>query len=560
MREPLECAWNDRMVRRQQQQQQQPFTTTARLERDTGIRTFTIPRTNNNNDNNQDEEEEDEIRHLHATTRAMANVLLLTGGSVPNHNNNHNNNNKKMSNSSQSSSVSSSPDDNDSVSYDSYATFRRALSQAITLLESHAPTPQAQGTALLLYLQQQQQQHQQHQYKPQLNRQVLRIGIAGPPGAGKSTLIEALGLHVLSSSLSSSSDETLNPAGTSTHSSSSSSSLSFLQLAVLCVDPSSVVSGGSILGDVTRMPQLARHPAVLVRPVPSSAGTLGGLAGSKTYDTVQLLTTVLESQAQLQQQQAQQQQQQQQQAHRLEDHVNTEEGPDSIKTTDGSSDSSTSNNTTTSSVVPPPPVLLIETVGVGQSEVHVSQVSDVTLLLIPPGGGDALQGAKKGILEVADVVCVTKADGALESVAQTTAADYQAALSVSSQLSSSSCHHHSSPRVRTVSAHTGQGLADLWTALCQVAAHRQRSGAWETRRRAQNDYWMWHALGAQVQQHVQTTLLPPQQQQNDKNDNDDPPLPARVAATRLFQTVFGGTTNDDDDKTGSTTKKKPPSS
>ncbi|KAL7580565.1 hypothetical protein ACA910_003687 [Epithemia clementina (nom. ined.)] len=441
--------------------------------------------------------------------------------------------------------------------------YRRALSQAITLLESQAPARQEQGNALLLYLQkkkmkkkqpqqqqerilpqkiQQQQQQQEEEEKQEWQQQRQHntklplssslssysyssfcIGIAGPPGVGKSTLIEALGRHILSSFVSPEGDDSshtnhdynntnsndsndnnnksLENDGLSTSSSSLSSS-SWFRLAVLCVDPSSVLSGGSILGDATRMPSLTQHEHVLVRPVPSSMGTLGGLAGSRTWDVVQLF------------------------------------GLSNI------------------------PVILLETVGLGQSEVDVAHVADVTVLLLPPGGGDALQGAKKGILEVANVVCVTKADGETEALAQRTAAEYQSALGLtqwtrqenrrrtSHHAADNNDRHHQDQepsKVLLVSSATGRGVPELWQTLVTLQ-QRQRNDqgtTWQNVRQSQAEYWMWQSFTAQVQRYVREQWQ--QQQQHDQDHHhhnlDLSKLPARVAASRLFRQLFSSSSS-----------------
>ena len=199
---------------------------------------------------------------------------------------------------------------------------RRALARAITLAESTRPDHRADAEALLAAV------------LPHTGGSV-RIGISGAPGAGKSTFIEALGLHVIAQG----------------H-----------RVAVLAVDPSSTRSGGSILGDKTRMEELTRSPAAFVRPSPTG-GTLGGVA-RRTREVLLLCEAA---------------------------------GFD---------------------------VVLVETVGVGQSEVAVSAMVDLFLVLVAPGAGDELQGIKRGIMELADLVVVNKADGDLAAAATATASDY----------------------------------------------------------------------------------------------------------------------------------------
>ncbi|HEX6102539.1 MAG TPA: methylmalonyl Co-A mutase-associated GTPase MeaB, partial [Alphaproteobacteria bacterium] len=231
---------------------------------------------------------------------------------------------------------------------------RRALARAITLVESTRPEDRAPAEALMAAL-------------PQSSVESLRIGIAGAPGVGKSTLIETLGLHALGQG----------------H-----------RLAVLAVDPSSPVSGGSILGDKTRMAELSRAPAAFIRPSPA-AGRLGGVA-RRTAEAVRLCEAA---------------------------------GYDRI---------------------------IVETVGLGQSETAISGLVDLVLLLVPPGGGDELQGIKRGIMETADILAVTKADGAMLEEAGRTAAEYQHALRLIRP------EGPWTPTVRTCSALTGVGIAELW--------------------------------------------------------------------------------------------------
>ena len=235
---------------------------------------------------------------------------------------------------------------------------RRALARGITLVESTRADDRDAADALLT------------EVMPETGRAV-RIGISGSPGSGKSTLIEALGLHVVD-------------AG---H-----------RVAVLAVDPSSSRTGGSILGDKTRMELLSRHPAAFVRPSPAGT-TLGGVA-RRTREAMLLCEA---------------------------------SGFD---------------------------VVMVETVGVGQSETAVADMVDCFVLLIAPGGGDELQGIKRGIVELADIVAVNKADGALESVATATASDYAAALHLVRPRSASW-----TPRVVLCSALEQRGVDALWDAI-----------------------------------------------------------------------------------------------
>ncbi len=243
---------------------------------------------------------------------------------------------------------------------------RRALARAITLVEStradHRETAEHLVAALL----------------PDTGR-AIRVGISGPPGAGKSTFIEAFGLHLLE-------------AGR--------------KPAVLAVDPSSPVSGGSILGDKTRMEYLSRDERAFIRPSPSG-GTLGGVA-RRTREAALVCEAA---------------------------------GFDT---------------------------LLIETVGVGQSETAVAEMVDLFMLLLPPAGGDELQGIKKGIVELADLVVINKDDGDLAPAAGRTAAEYGAALHML-RPASSAWH----PPVLRVSALHRKGMETVWG---QVLAHRDALG------------------------------------------------------------------------------------
>ena len=264
---------------------------------------------------------------------------------------------------------------------------RAALGRAITLVESTRAEDRPAADALL------------HALLPHAGG-ALRVGISGAPGVGKSTLIEVLGKH-------------LTQAG---H-----------RVAVLAVDPSSVRSGGSILGDKTRMVELARDPSAFIRPSP--AGTsLGGVA-RRTRETIAVCEAA---------------------------------GFD---------------------------VVIVETVGVGQSEVMVEGMVDAFVVLVLPGGGDELQGLKRGILELADLVVVTKADGADAKKALRTREQYASALRLMPPRGPGWV-----PRTAVCSANEGTGIDAIWTALLEHRAAVQAAGHWEVRRRAQNVAWMWQAV------------------------------------------------------------------
>ena len=261
---------------------------------------------------------------------------------------------------------------------------RRALARAITLVESGRDDHRAQAQALL-------------EAVADPARQAVRIGLSGTPGVGKSTFIEAFGCRLIDQGL---------------------------RVAVLAVDPSSSVSGGSILGDKTRMERLSRSPRAFIRPSPSQRH-LGGVA-RRTRDAILLCEAA---------------------------------GFD---------------------------VVLIETVGVGQSETIVADMSDMFVLLIAPGGGDELQGVKRGIMEIADLILVNKADGDLKSTATRTAADYAGALRL---LRKREGDPEGFPAVRTVSAKEEEGLVDAWAEMSALAAFRKETGFWQKRREAQARAW-----------------------------------------------------------------------
>ena len=260
---------------------------------------------------------------------------------------------------------------------------RRALARAITLVESGRADHRAQAAELLAAL-------------PQ-DRQALRIGLSGTPGVGKSTFIESFGLM-------------LTGMGK--------------RVAVLAVDPSSARSGGSILGDKTRMDQLARDPNAFIRPSPSQS-QLGGVA-RRSREAVALCEAA---------------------------------GFD---------------------------IVLIETVGVGQSETVVAQMADLFVLLLAPAGGDELQGVKRGIMEMADIILVNKADGDLKAQATRTCADYAGALRL---LRKRPQDPDGFPKALTISALEANGLTGAWDEMQALVAWRRDNGVWDQTRTAQAAYW-----------------------------------------------------------------------
>ncbi|MEO3760524.1 methylmalonyl Co-A mutase-associated GTPase MeaB [Mycobacterium sp. B14F4] len=261
---------------------------------------------------------------------------------------------------------------------------RAALARAITLVESTRADHRGEAQELLLKL------------MPHAGK-AMHVGITGVPGVGKSTAIEALGIHLIEQG----------------H-----------RVAVLAVDPSSTRTGGSILGDKTRMARLAVHPDAYIRPSPTS-GTLGGVAKA-TRETIVLLEAA---------------------------------GFD---------------------------VILVETVGVGQSEVTVANMVDTFVFLTLARTGDQLQGIKKGVLELADIVVVNKADG--EHAVEATAAARELTGAIRLIYPRETLWR---PPVLTMSALEGRGLTELWDT---VLKHRQvltEAGEFEARRRTQQVEWTW---------------------------------------------------------------------
>ncbi len=264
---------------------------------------------------------------------------------------------------------------------------RTALARAITLIESKRRDHQAQAQELLQSL-------------LSATGKAQRIGITGVPGVGKSTLIDTLGSNLTS-------------AG---H-----------KVAVLAVDPSSQRTGGSILGDKTRMERLSVDRSAFIRPSPSS-GTLGGVT-RKTRETMLLCEAA---------------------------------GFD---------------------------IIIVETVGIGQSETAVADMVDFFLVLMLMGAGDELQGIKKGVLEIADMIAVNKADGANEARANKAAAEYRGALNILTPVSP-----NWSPPVLTISGLENSGLDHLWQ---EIERHHQAmtgSGEFDEKRQNQQVRWMWSLL------------------------------------------------------------------
>jgi LAO/AO transport system kinase len=264
---------------------------------------------------------------------------------------------------------------------------RAVLARAITLIESKR-ADHRQSAHLLV-----------QELLPDTGK-AIRLGITGAPGTGKSTTIDALGTHLT----------------TKGH-----------RVAVLAVDPSSTRTGGSILGDKTRMAKLSQDANAFIRPSPSS-GTLGGVA-AKTRETMLLCEAA---------------------------------GFD---------------------------VVIVETVGVGQSETTVADMTDFFLALMIAGAGDELQGIKKGVIELADMIAVNKSDGDNVQRAKAAAAEYRAALNILVPRSP-----NWSPPVLAYSALTGQGIEDLWSKVIAYRDKMTATGELAARRREQQVKWMWSML------------------------------------------------------------------
>lgn len=264
---------------------------------------------------------------------------------------------------------------------------RRALARAITLIESERGDHRDAAEKLLDLL------------LPATGR-AIRLGISGPPGVGKSTFIESFGLFAIDKGR---------------------------RVAVLAIDPSSRVSGGSILGDKTRMAELSRRPEAFIRPSPAGLA-LGGVA-RRSREALLICEAA---------------------------------GFD---------------------------LVIVETVGVGQSETAVAELVDMFLLLLLPSGGDDLQGIKRGIMELADLVLVNKADGDLKAAAVRTAADYANALRLMHPL-----HRAWTAEVLTLSALQGEGLATVWEKVLDFDRRMRDSGELAMRRRDQARAWLWREL------------------------------------------------------------------
>ena len=260
---------------------------------------------------------------------------------------------------------------------------RKSIAKAITLVESKRSEDRELTENLLSSL-------------PSPSEDTLRIGISGPPGVGKSTFIEAIGQKIIEEKK---------------------------RLAILAVDPSSSITGGSILGDKTRMDELSKSDETFIRPSPSS-GNLGGV-GHATKDSVKVLEAAGFS------------------------------------------------------------VILIETLGVGQAEIDVLDMTDIYLVLLSPGGGDELQGIKRGIIELADILIVNKADGNLEATARSTVLDYKNALKLQKGR-----HQDWSVPVLPMSALESKGIDEVWSEILKLQSYLCEQGIFNKNRLSQDEKWM----------------------------------------------------------------------
>ena len=274
---------------------------------------------------------------------------------------------------------------------------RRALARAITLIESTRPDHRDEAERLVESL------------LPHTGGAV-RIGISGPPGAGKSTFIERFGLDGIALGR---------------------------RIAVLAVDPASKRGGGAILGDKTRMTELAKAPGAFIRP--SSAGERVGGVARRTREAILLCEAA---------------------------------GFDTV---------------------------LVETVGVGQAETAVAELVDMFVLIQPPAAGDELQGVKRGVIELADLVLVNKADGELAAAARRSAADYASAM----RLLRPPLPEWQVP-VRTVSALEGTGINEVWDDVARFRAALEQTGAWSRRRAEQARVALWSEIGDSLLEHFRS--------------------------------------------------------
>ncbi|KAK9729681.1 hypothetical protein K7432_000087 [Basidiobolus ranarum] len=280
---------------------------------------------------------------------------------------------------------------------------RRSLAKAITLVESSKECHKKQAHSILANV-------MRHNNEVNSDKRTFRIGLSGPPGTGKSTFIEAFGMFLLDKGM---------------------------KVSVLAVDPSSTRTGGSILGDKTRMDQLSVQDNAYIRPTPTR-GSLGGVARN-TNDAIVLCEA---------------------------------NGYD---------------------------ICLVETVGVGQSETMVANMVDMFVLLVPPGGGDELQGMKRGIIELSDLIIVNKADGELENAAKYARLEYKRGLSFIQPSSP-----NWAPKTTLVSSREKTGLDKAWRHMSDFKKAMETSGEFDQKRAQQRKTWMWKEVTESLLHHLHT--------------------------------------------------------
>jgi len=319
---------------------------------------------------------------------------------------------------------------------------RSSLAKSITLIESSRSDHQEQADLLLGYLATQNKHCNRQRFQ---HGKTLRLGFAGPPGGGKSSLIEKIGMQYISQGL---------------------------RVAVIPVDPSSHRSGGSILGDKTRMEELSCSTSAYVRASPTKC-FLGGIA-QHTVDVMSLC-----------------------------EYANYD-------------------------------VIIVETVGLGQSEVELEQAVDMFCLLVSPGGGDDLQASKKGVMEAVDLLLVSKADGDLLRTAKHTKADYAGSLSLIRKKSPLW-----SPRAQLISSRTGLGVDKFLENVNEFHATMAKSGQLDEKRSIQAKHWMWAQFQCmvveKVKEHPGTASLAEELERQLMNGT----MSSRYAANLLLKKAFG---------------------
>ena len=308
---------------------------------------------------------------------------------------------------------------------------RRAVARAITLVESSRPDHQPAAADLLDRL-------------ARSPGQALRVGLSGAPGVGKSTFIESFGMFLVEGG----------------H-----------RVAVLAVDPTSMVSGGSILGDKTRMERLARDPRAFIRPTPS--GAVAGGVGRRTPEAIRIVEAA---------------------------------GFD---------------------------VVIVETVGVGQSEAAVAAMTDMFVLLLAPGAGDELQGIKRGIVELAHLLLVNKSDGDLAGEAQRTAAEYRSALRL---LAGDDAGWGT--EVHACSAVTGSGIPEAWECIQRYRDWYESTGTRSRRRSEQARDWLWSEISARVRAVIESRQDLKRLVESMEGDVAAGRVPAAAAAGRIVSAAF----------------------